>query len=104
MPIDEKNEKYPVIRLPYKNETPIFISIWKSQIVLLDIFGSFFINSGEIIKIYQRDSLGLGEPYSTSLKDINIYNIISFKTRDAPEGKSLRIDTISQNSLNAIEK
>ena len=56
-----------------------------------------FINahSGKIIKIYQRygllsrDSLGLGEPYSTkknilSLKDINIYNIISFRARGNP--------------------
>ena len=48
--------------------------------------------SGKIIKIYQRywllsrDSLGLGEPYSTkkivlSLKDIDICNIISFQAR-----------------------
>ena len=54
------------------------------------------IYSGKIIKIYQvygllsRDSLGLGEPFSTkkwSLKDINIYNIISFKM-GPPEGNT----------------
>ena len=46
-----------------------------------------------------------------SLKDINIYNIISFKLLrlgtppiGSPDGKSLKIDTISQNSLNAFEK
>ena len=48
--------------------------------------------SGKIIKIYQRcgllsrDSLGLDEPYFyekmvMSLKDIDKYNIISFKAR-----------------------
>ena len=51
------------------------------------------MQSGEIIKIYQRywllsqDSSDLGKPYSTkkielSLTDIRIYNIISFKVRD----------------------
>ena len=38
----------------------------------------------------------------------DIYNIISFKARDgpdrSPEGKCLKIDTISQNSLNVIKK
>ena len=77
-----------------------------------------FINtySGKIIKIYQRyrllsqDSLGLDEPYSTkkvlSSKDINIYNVISFKvTPNGPlEGKYLEIDSVSQNRLNAIKK
>ena len=42
-----------------------------------------------------------------SLKDINIYNIISFMARgpliDPPEDESLKIDTISQNRLNAIK-
>ena len=63
--------------------------------------------SGKIIIIYQRygllsrDSFGLGEPYSTkkmvmSLKDINMYNIISFKIRGTSEGKSLEIYSVSQ--------
>ena len=75
--------------------------------------------SGKIIKIYQknvllsRDSLGLGEPYSTQkkyglvFKDINIYNIVSFKAWTPligpPKGKSRKIDTVSQNRLNAIK-
>ena len=37
-------------------------------------------------------------------KDINIYNKISFKARDAPEGERLKIDEISQNRLNSINK
>ena len=71
-----------------------------------------FINaySGKVIKIYQgcgilsRDSLGLDEPYSMkkvvlSLKVINIYHIISFKPLICPpEGKSLEIDSVSQNN------
>ena len=75
-------------------------------------------NSGKISKIYERyglfswDSLGLCEPFYKkmvlSLKYINIYNIISFKGRgtpnESPEGKSLEIELVSQNRLNAIKK
>ena len=57
-----------------------------------------------------RVSLGLGKPYSTkkivlSLKDINVYNIISFKAGTPLIGppECERMNTISQNRLTAIK-
>ena len=41
---------------------------------------------------------------SWSLKDIDVYNIIRFKARDAPEGKSLKIDTVFQNTVTFFNK
>ena len=48
------------------------------------------------------------EKTALSLKVINKYNIISFEIRvllmSPPQNKALKIDTVSQNKLNAIKK
>ena len=63
----------------------------------------WYVNMPNVTACYGR--FVFYEKIVLSLKDIdiNIYNIISFKARiGPPEGKSLKIDTVFQNRLNAI--